>query len=251
MAKRIIYKGKAAHAGGAPWRGRNAFYAATCGINAVNAIRETFKEADLIRVHPIMTHGGDMVNAIPAEVRMESYVRGSSFEGIVEANKRVNRALCGAALSLGCNVEIIDMPGYAPHVSSPDMVNLFVKAAELALPGVEIPVQWSFVTGSSDMGDLSCIMPIAQPHAGGVKGIGHGANYYVDDVDVACLQNAEWQITMLRLLLENGAERAKEILAGFKPMFPSKAEYFAFVDSLNDEGDRITYGEDNTASVRL
>ena len=43
IAKRIVYKGKAAHAGGAPWAGNNALYAATCGLNAVNALRETFK----------------------------------------------------------------------------------------------------------------------------------------------------------------------------------------------------------------
>ena len=49
IAKRIVYKGVAAHAGGAPWNGRNALYAATCGLNAVNAIRETFAERDCIR----------------------------------------------------------------------------------------------------------------------------------------------------------------------------------------------------------
>ena len=40
IAKRIIYKGVASHAGGSPWNGKNALYAATCGLNAVNAIRE-------------------------------------------------------------------------------------------------------------------------------------------------------------------------------------------------------------------
>ena len=58
LAKEIVYKGKSAHAGGAPWEGCNALYAANCGINAVNAIRETFCESDLIRFHPIITEGG-------------------------------------------------------------------------------------------------------------------------------------------------------------------------------------------------
>jgi len=44
IAKSITYKGKAAHAGGAPWAGVNALYAANCGLNAINAIRETFRE---------------------------------------------------------------------------------------------------------------------------------------------------------------------------------------------------------------
>ena len=110
IAKNVIYKGKAAHAGGSPWAGHNALYAATCGINAANALRETFVDSDLIRFHPIITRGGDMVNAIPETVQMESYVRGRTYEAIIENNKKINRALTGAALSMGTNVEIIDIP---------------------------------------------------------------------------------------------------------------------------------------------
>ncbi|MBR2864916.1 MAG: peptidase dimerization domain-containing protein, partial [Elusimicrobiaceae bacterium] len=91
IAKNITYKGVASHAGGSPWNGVNALYAATCGINAVNAIRETFTEKDIIRVHPIMTKGGEMVNAIPDRAVLESYVRGANFDAIVKANKKVNR----------------------------------------------------------------------------------------------------------------------------------------------------------------
>ena len=99
LAKKITYKGKASHAGGSPWNGLNALYAANCGLNAVNALRETFQEKDIIRVHPIITNGGAMVNAIPGEATIESYVRGASFEAMVRENKKVNRAFCGAALS--------------------------------------------------------------------------------------------------------------------------------------------------------
>ena len=44
MAKKVIYKGKASHAGGSPWNGINALYAASNGLNAINAIRETFQK---------------------------------------------------------------------------------------------------------------------------------------------------------------------------------------------------------------
>ncbi len=251
IAKSIVYKGKASHAGGSPWAGRNAFYAATCGINAVNAIRETFKESDLIRVHPIMTHGGDMVNAIPESAVLESYVRGKTYDAIVTENKKVNRALCGAALSLGTNVEIIDMPGYAPLLNAPGMIEVARDAAALALPDVEFRVSDAFGTGSTDMGDLSCIMPVVHPYAGGAHGTSHGNDYYVDDIESACVKNAKWQIAMLKLLLENGAERAKKILADFKPLFASKEDYLSYVDALNTSGDRILYRDDGTAEVRL
>lgn len=93
LAKRITYKGVAAHSGGSPWYGRNALYAATLGLQAINSIRETFREPDLIRVHPIITQGGAAVNAIPDRVCIESYVRGDSFTAIETANRRVNLSL--------------------------------------------------------------------------------------------------------------------------------------------------------------
>ena len=154
IAKNIIYKGRAAHAGGAPWEGCNALYAANCGINAINAIRETFRESELIRVHPIITHGGDMVNAIPETVRLESYVRGGSYEAIVKNNRKVNRALTGAALSLGANVEIVDIPGYAPLLNDAGMVQVAKEAFALVCPGERFYEMPAMGTGSTDMGDL-------------------------------------------------------------------------------------------------
>ncbi len=251
IAKSVIYKGKAAHAGGAPQNGRNALYAATCGLNAVNAIRETFTEANQIRVHPIITHGGDMVNAIPETVRIESYVRGRTSKAIELANKRVNRALVGAALSLGTNVEIVDFPGYSPLVNSREMAEVAREAAELVLPNVDLTVKTSIGTGSTDMGNLSRIMPVLHPHASGASGTGHGNDYQIADPEAACVDSAKWQVAMATLLLKDGGARAAEIVANYKPEFASKAEYLEYLDSLNDSGDRIEYREDGVAEVRI
>lgn len=250
MAKSVVYKGTAAHAGGYPWKGRNALYAATCGLNAVNAIRETFKDSDCIRVHPIITRGGDMVNAIPETVTLESYVRGLSFEAIEEANRRINRALTGAALSLGTNIEILDMPGYAPHHNAADMI-MVAKDAYEQLTGEALRVDADYTTGSTDMGDLSCIMPIVHPYAAGAVGKSHGNDYEIADPEKACVTNAKWQLVMVKLLLKNGAQRAKQIVADFKPLFESKEAYLTYMDSLNTSGDRIDYHEDGTASVKV
>ncbi len=251
VTKNIIYKGRAAHAGNEPWAGCNALYAANCGLNAVNAIRETFCEADIIRVHPIITKGGDMVNAIPETVCLESYVRGSSFDAIVNANAKVNRALVGAALSLGANVEIIDVPGYAPLINDPGMMALAKEAADRIIPEHGCTVEHTVVSGSTDMGDLSGIMPVVQPYCGGAAGIPHGNNYAIDDPERACVDSAKWQLGMVRLLLENGAERAKEIMKDYQPLFPSKEAYLAYVDGLCRSGDRICYREDGSAVADL
>ena len=251
LAKQITYEGVAAHAGASPWMGKNALYAATCGINAINAIRETFQESDIIRVHPIITNGGAMVNAIPEKTVLESYVRGASFEAICDANRKVNQALCGAALSLGCNVDIIDTPGYAPLVNDDNMIQIVSEAAQLAIPEYEFDVSDSISSGSTDMGDLSCIMPAIHPSAGGAAGKAHGSDYEIKDPMAACVASAKMQLGMLLILLGDGAKRAKQVIDEFKPRFASKEDYLAFVGNLNCSGDRIDYSNNKQVTVNI
>src|SRR3989441_3575002 len=132
IVKTVRYIGRASHAGGAPHLGINALYAASIGLAAINAIRETFRDEDSIRVHPIITHGGSQVNVIPGEVRLETYVRGRTVEAILDANVKVDRALRAGALALGAQVEIETLPGYMPMRCDPLMVERFrVIAADL------------------------------------------------------------------------------------------------------------------------
>lgn len=250
LAKNIIYKGKSAHAGGAPWLGVNALYAANCGLNAINAIRETFREPDLIRVHPIMTSGGSIVNAIPEEARIESYIRGATFEAISKANKKVDRALIGGALSLGANIEIIDVPGYSPFKNDENMKEVAIEAAEIA--GIkDLFIMKGMITGSTDMGDLSSVMPTVQPYSAGSRGAGHSKDFVISDVDAACVDSAKWQLAMLEILLSDGAARAKKVIEEFKPIFATNEEFFAYQDSLCTSGDRIVYGQDGVVQVKL
>ena len=243
IAKRIIYKGFASHAGGSPHLGKNAFYAATCGINACNAIRETFEEKDLIRFHPIMTQGGAMVNAVPERAELETYVRGKTFDGIVKINKRLNQALIGAALSLDNNVEIIDKPGYAPLYNDKNLMALSEKAFNLANPDMPYALVDKTETGSSDMGDLSAVIPVLHPYINGGIGTEHGNDFYIENPEKTLLANAKWQLVMLYELLKDGGKLAKEIKKEYKPTFPSIKAYLEFMDSLESSGDRITYSK--------
>src|SRR5712691_6804255 len=93
LVKQIRFLGKAAHAGSLPQLGINALNAAMIAMNAIAAHRETFWEKDTIRIHPIITKGGDAVSVVPAEVTMETFVRGGSLEAIVDANRKVDRCL--------------------------------------------------------------------------------------------------------------------------------------------------------------
>jgi len=249
IVKRITYKGKAAHAGSMPWNGNNALYAANCGLNAVNAIRETFAEADIIRVHPIITHGGDAVNAIPASVSIETYVRGSSFEAIEKANKKVNRALTGAAYSLGTNIEIIDTAGYSPLYNAPGMQAVASEAFKAAI-GRDLPISHTMSSGSTDMGDLCQIMPVVHPFIEGQSGAAHGADFQIADPEMACVGSAKWQLAMLYLLLSDSAARAQKIVSEYEPAFPTKEAFLSYLHSRADSGNRIEYREDGTAILR-
>ncbi len=245
IAKIITYHGKSAHAGGSPWNGINSLYAASAGLNAINAIRETFKESDIIRVHPIITSGGSAVNAIPETTVIESYVRGNNVDAIADANKKVNRALCGAALSLGANVDIYDIPGYQPYRNDKGLIEIAKDALTSVLPCETLFETGAYSSGSTDMGDLSAVMPMIHPYAPGASGTSHGDNYYIANPNKACVESAMWQVSMLCLLLSNGGERAYKIKNEYTPRFKTKEEFLSCLDSVFRSGNRITYNGDN------
>lgn len=244
VAKRVIYKGRAAHAGSGPQNGINALYAANIGLSAMNAVRETFVEDDLVRSHPIITKGGTVVNGIPDVVEIESYIRAKTYDAMKRANEKVNRAFVGGALSMGANVEIIDAPGYAPLYNDPNMIEIAKRAAKSAYPDHAFEAKQRYGTGSTDMGDISVLFPSVHPYAPGASGVGHGDDFIISSPELACVACAEWQLEMLRLLLENGAAEAKRIKAEFVPQFDSKEAYFEYIEAFYACGDRIAYDED-------
>src|SRR5206468_1893418 len=93
IIKHVRFLGRAAHAGGAPHSGINALAAATLALAAIDAQRSTFKDVDTVRVHPIITQGGRAASIVPADVRMETFVRARTVEAIQDANMKVDRAL--------------------------------------------------------------------------------------------------------------------------------------------------------------
>ena len=128
------------------------------------------------------------------------------------------------------------------------MIEVSAEAAKLAIPEYEYHVTDKFSSGSTDMGDLCCVMPVVHPYAGGTQGRSHGNNYEVVDPVAACVGSAKLQLGMLLLLLKDEGKRAKQIVADYKPLFASKEAYLEFMDSLNKEGDRIVYNEDETVA---
>jgi len=233
VAKRIQFIGRAAHAGGAPHRGINALNAAMLALSAIHAQRETFRDEDTIRVHPIITKGGDVVNAVPADVRMETFVRGKTVEAILDANIKVDRALRAGVMAVGAKVKITTLPGYLPLVENLDMQALY-KTEALSLVGEDGFGYVAHSTGSTDMGDVEHIMPAIHPYSGGATGTGHGNDYLIQDYQTAVLSPAKAMAMLVVDLLADGAAKAKEALSKSKPKM-TKQQYLDFMDNLLKE----------------
>ena len=142
------------------------------------------------------------------------------------------------------------MPGYSPLVNDSNMIQIAKDAYELLYPTQKFNIDNVFSTGSTDMGDLSSIMPVVHPYIGGADGKSHGNDYQIVNPEIACVDCAKWQVIMLKLLLENGAERGKKIISEFTPLFPSAKAFLKYQDSINTSGDRIIYNEDGTATIK-
>ncbi len=250
MIKTAVFKGKSAHAGGAPHLGINALYAANAALNAANALRETFRECDYVRFHPIITKGGDVVNAIPDEVVVESYVRAATLEAMSAASDKINRAFAGAAASMGCELQLHDMHGYAPRYNDPNFNECFHEACSLLYPEDMLSFNNNFGTGCSDLGDVSCVMPAIHPNFSGSVGQAHGINFFVTDPHKACVMSAKAQTAALVKLLQNGAEKAKFILQNKKVQFNSVKEYLSFIDTKIADINAVTYNEDGTVTLK-
>lgn len=246
VVKNVTFEGVASHAGGSPEKGINALYAATTAMTAANALRETFLDNEHIRFHPIITEGGAAVNAIPERTKVETYVRGASYEAIVEYNKKLNQAMAGSAAAIGATVLLEDRPGYFP-LNNDKNLNALAKEAMEAVGGpgcVEETDHWD--TGSTDMGDVSSIMPAVHPYGAGAIGTGHGMDYYIDDPERACVDPAKCLLIMADRLLSNDAALAKKVLAESKPRFASKEEYLKAIESLNMTKNAVVKKEDGT-----
>lgn len=251
VLKQIEYIGKAAHAGGSPHLGVNALYAATQGLSAVNALRETFQDGDHIRFHPIITAGGTVVNAIPAHASIESYVRGATLEAIGAANRRINRALAAAAAAIGAQAHIKDAPGYTPLINDPIMTEAVLEAGRLVFGDDTIAQTGYWSTGCTDMGDLSAVMPAVHPYVSGAQGVGHGADYRIADPVKACVSSAAVQVVAAAKLLENDAALAKSVLANAKPRFSSHQAYFEAMDAFFLDRDVVSYEENGDVTLKL
>ncbi|MCR5273657.1 MAG: amidohydrolase [Lachnospiraceae bacterium] len=233
VSKVITIKGKASHAAASPEKGINALSAATLGFQALGLNRETFRDEDSVRVHPILTKGGDLVNVVPSEAVIETLVRGKSIEAFEDASIKTDRSFKAGALALGADYRIETMPGYLPEIPQAFPEALEEAFDELTGHDYTVISEKDHKNGSTDVGDVQHLLPVLTFNTGGMEGGLHRDDFDITDEDTAYILTAKMFAISTYRLLKDGASLAKGIKSGYEPRFKNKEEYIQFMDSFN------------------
>ncbi len=227
ITKKLTFIGKAAHAT-APDQAINALNAAALAILGIHSNRDTFREDERIRIHPIITKGGDVVNTVPDKVELEMQVRGATNQAIAKANAVVNRVAEGACQMIGAQLAVEDIVGYLPLCENEDITAIMENIAN-NLIGKENVVSGYTLVGSTDMGDISNIMPAVQASIGGFVGGLHSKDFKIANEDTAILLPAKLMALTAVELLFDGAKKAQIVKENFIPNF-TKEEYLKYLE---------------------
>ena len=236
VSKVITIRGTAAHAAAHPEAGRNALSAASLGLQALALNRETFRDEDCVRVHPILTKGGDLVNVVPAEAVLETLVRAKTREAIEDANTKTDRSFRSGALAMDTGLTIETMPGYLPVLrqKTPEEILRAVQAA-LGTERVKPADLSNHDGGSTDVGDVQHLLPVLTFHTGGMAGNLHTSDFDIVDEEEAYLDTARIFAIHAYLLLKDHAALAKKLKTKYTPVFSDKEEYSAYVEAFRSE----------------
>lgn len=153
--------GKPAHAAGCPELGINALDAMILFYSGINALRQHVTSD--VRIHGIITHGGDAPNIIPEYTKARFYVRANTIKTCEEVTERVIKVAEGAAISTGCKFKHTTYQNIVEDlIIYPYFNELFVDAAKEV--GLEVEVlNPKGSRGSTDAGNVSHVVPTIHP----------------------------------------------------------------------------------------
>lgn len=162
----VEFTGKDAHAAAAPWEGLNALDAFVQLYVNVSTFRQQMLPTD--KMHGIITHGGDAPNIIPSHTKSEWYVRAATKERLDQLMERFRAFVSAAASASGCDTTITPTGHeYTTMINNPVMAELFVANSEaLGRPMGRNSDEDSAASGSTDMGNVSRVVPSIHPMIG-------------------------------------------------------------------------------------
>jgi len=162
----VGYIGREAHAAVAPYLGLNAADAITIAQVAIGLLRQQLAPGQM--VHGIVTNGGQATNVIPARTEMEFTMRANDSESLRGLEGRMSDCFLAGAVATGCDHEVRETePSYLEL--TPDQWLADVFRAEMVRVGrspVGAEIEAAFPLGSTDMGNVTHVMPGIHPIVG-------------------------------------------------------------------------------------
>lgn len=162
----VTYRGKAAHAAAYPEQGVNAADAFTVAQVALGLLRQQLPGT--VRVHGVVTNGGEAPNAIPQTTEGRWYVRAETLAELAEIEPRVRRCFEAGATATGC--ELIIEPESEPYAEftadEPALEAYRRNALTLGRSFGAPEAAQTMNRASTDMGNVSQIVPAIHPYIG-------------------------------------------------------------------------------------
>jgi amidohydrolase len=158
------FHGKASHASADPWEGINALDGCIAMFNAVAMLRQQVRPD--CRIHGIITNGGAAANIIPEYAAAVFYVRAPRIDVMWDLYQRVVACAEGAAKATGAAVTVTQGTDnvYEPMKRNQTLLDLF--AANMTAVGLTEGPAVLDRLGSSDVGNVSQVIPTIQPMIG-------------------------------------------------------------------------------------
>ena len=158
----IEFFGKPAHAAARPDEGINALEAMILTYNGINALRQHVR--DDARIHGVITHGGEAPNIVPDYTAARFYVRAADTPYCTEVLEKLRACAEGAARATGARMELKEYaPRYDAMMPNPTLAGLV--EANMAALGIQVMApEPDERMGSSDMGNVSQVVPAVHPY---------------------------------------------------------------------------------------
>ena len=156
----VEFWGKAAHAAARPEEGINALEAMIQAFNGINSLRQHIR--DQARIHGIITQGGEAANVVPLYTAGSFLVRTEDETYLDELKQKVLNCFKAASLATGARLEYKWSEAYyAPLRINTALAEVFTKNLEAV--GREVAPPMSRAFGSTDMGNVSAVVPTIHP----------------------------------------------------------------------------------------
>jgi amidohydrolase len=157
----VKFHGKPAHAAAMPEKGINALNALLLTYHAIDSLRQHVPGD--VRIHGIITKGGDAPNVVPAYAEGDFLVRAAARATMADVMEKVKRCAEGAALQTGARVEFEQGLVYAERYNNRVLADLFAgNMGRLGVDGERPPSEGG--VGSSDIGNVSMVCPTIHPY---------------------------------------------------------------------------------------